>query len=257
MKPKNAKLVSRSSRRSVLKGTAIGVTGLAAMGGVVGAGVFMVQKGELGISHAATVGSLANVDPAQTILNVAITAEQLGVVFYTQAVAHANNLGLSGRALLDLEAALIEEQVHELFLAKQGAKALVKKFSFPFGRNTFNNFNLFIKVQQQLEALHVAAYLAAGREFAALGRPDLVLIAAQIGSVEAEHRVIGRAIGGLSPANNHGFSPVLVQKISDAVTVLKNDGYLTPKENNSFTFKPISVNSSSVIMSNPSSQSWS
>ena len=59
----------------------------------------------------------------------------------------------------------------------------------------FRRFDHFIAVQQQLEALFVATYIAAGKEFAKLGRPDLVQVAAQIGSVEAEH---GQIKTGLS-----------------------------------------------------------
>ncbi|HEV2661229.1 MAG TPA: ferritin-like domain-containing protein, partial [Ktedonobacteraceae bacterium] len=215
MKPEYPGFAPRSSRRSVLKGTVAGVTGLAAVAGVVGAGTFLAQRDEGGAAHAQFVGA-AGAEPVQTILNVAITAEQLAVTFYTEALAHADRIGFGEAARLDIAAALVEEQIHEQFLAKQKAKALTSKFSFPFGRQTFERMDAFIKVQQQLETLFVAAYIAAAREFAVLKRPDLVQIAMQIGTVEAEHRALGRAIGGLRPADNHAFSPALVKNVGDA-----------------------------------------
>jgi hypothetical protein len=254
MKPEYPGFAPRSSRRSVLKGTVAGVTGLAAVAGVVGAGTLIAQRDQSGAAHAQNVDAA---EPIQAILNVAVTAEQLAVTFYTQALAHADKLGFGEAARLDIAAALVEEQIHEQFLAKQKAKALTSKFSFPFGRQTFEKMDAFIKVQQQLETLFVAAYIAAAREFAVLKRPDLVQIAMQIGTVEAEHRALGRAIGGLRPADNHAFSPALLKNVGDAVTILKKDGYLTPKGNNMFEFKPVSTTFNGLVARSETEQTWS
>jgi hypothetical protein len=243
MKAKYPGLAARSSRRSVIKRAAIGVGGLAVTTGVVGAGIAISQQSSNG-AHAAGYAATPTpqtTDTIQTILNVAVTAELLAVTFYNRVFTNRFKLGLGEAARFDILAALIEEQIHANFLLKQGAKPLTKVFSFPFGEDTFERFDRFITVQQQLEALFVAAYIAAGREFAMLQRPDLVQIAAQIGSVEAEHRVIGRAIGGLRPANNHAFSPAFVKMVSDAVNILKQAGFLTPKAGNSFTYQAVST----------------
>jgi hypothetical protein len=256
MNPKYPGLTPRSSRRSVLKGTVAGVTGLAAVAGVVGAGTLLAQRDQNGAAHAQIAAAPA-AEPIKNILNVAITAEQLAVTFYTQAFAHSNRLGFGEAARLDIAATLVEEQIHEQFLAKQKAKALTNKFSFPFGRQTFEKLELFIKVQLQLETLFVAAYIAAAREFAILKRPDLVQIAVQIGTVESEHRIIGRAIGGLRPANNHAFSPALLNRVGDAVNILKKDGFLTPKPGNTFEFKPVSTTFNGLVARTLSEQTWS
>jgi Ferritin-like domain len=257
MKPKNSGLAPRSSRRSMLKGTMVGVTGLGAAGGLAAVGAYIVQKNNTGTSHAASADQSNGITPKaanakiMNILNIAITAEELAVVFYSNVIKNANHLGFSNAGFLDIEAALIEEQIHQTFLAKQGAKALTNTFSFPFGNDTFRNFNHFITVQQQMEALFVAAYLAAGKEFAMLGRPDLVQIAAQIGGVEAEHRAIGRAIGGMKPANNRAFETVLLNAVADAPAVLTKGGFLNPKPGNMFEFHPVSVN-----MNGMSGRTW-
>ena len=228
----------RSSRRSMVKGTIAGVAGLAGIVGISGGAYLLTQNSSA--SHAA--GVTPQLDSIQTILNIAATAEEGGVVFYTQALQHAQRLELGERAIQDLRAAQIEEQLHLSFLLKQGAKPLTNVFSFPFGRATFTEFNLFLKTQQVLEAAHTAAYMAAVREFAFLNRPDLALIAAQIATVESEHRAIGRAIGGLSPANNQAFTPALFQTVGAAALALKQGGFLTPKNGNSFRFQPANVN---------------
>lgn len=229
----------RSSRRSMVKGTVAGVAGLAGIVGVGGGAYLLTQKSSA--SHAAGV-TPPPLDSIQTILNIAATAEEGGVVFYTQALLHAERLGLGERAFQDLRAAQVEEQLHLSFLLKQGARPLSNTFSFPFGKATFTNFELFIRTQQALETAHAAAYLAAIREFALLNRPDLALIAGEIATVESEHRAIGRAIGGLSPANNQAFTPALFPTVSAAAAALQKAGFLTPRNGNSFRFQPASVN---------------
>lgn len=247
---------ARSSRRSMIKSTVVGVAGLGAVAGLAAGGVALTQQHSNEAAHAAAVPMATSPDSIQTILNIAVTAEHLAVAFYTQALNNANQLGFGNAARLDLKAALIEEQLHALFLTKQGAKPVTNTFSFPHGKNTFRDFNTFIQTQQLLETLFVAAYIVAAKEFAMLNRPDLVQIAGQIGTVEAEHRVLGRALGALRPINNHVFSPIVVQKVSDAATVLKKQGFLTPVKNNSFTYQQVNTNSEDIIIRMPTDLSW-
>jgi len=243
----------------MLKGAVVSATGIGAAGGLAALGVYVAQRGDNDETHAASVPSYnakATKAAIQNILNIAITAEELAVVFYTNVLKNSNHLGFSNAGFLDIEAALLEEQIHQAFLAKQGAKALTNTFSFPFGNATFTNFNHFITVQQKLEALFVAAYLAAGKQFAQLGRPDLVQIAAQIGGVEAEHRVLGRALAAMRPVNNRAFETALVKTVADAATVLKNGGFLTPKPGNTFTFHAISLSLNGLSGSSLSALDW-
>jgi hypothetical protein len=249
----------RTSRRTLLKGTIAGVAGVAATSGIVGGGLYLSSR--LGSVHAAgggdsgvmtnltngnmqgnrattqgTVTPQGKMNAIQNILNIAITAEMLGITFYKHALAHAGNFDLSTRALLDLKAALKEEQLHQQFLAQHGARPLTRKFSFPSGKKTFVQFDAFIKTQQLLETTFVAAYLAATKEFAQLGRPDLAQIAAQIAAIEAEHRAVGRAIGGMAPANNRAFSQVLIKQVADAPKALQHAGFPNPVNNNAFMY---------------------
>ena len=249
----------RSSRRSMLKGVAVGTAGVAAIAGLAVGGFVLEEHNKTGSAHAASSDDSSyndNNDSIQTILNVAITAEHLAVTFYTNALKHANRLGFNDTARMDIKAALIEEQIHLNFLAKNGARPLTRTFSFPDGNDTFHMMDRFIRTQQWLETLFVAAYIVAGKEFAMLKRPDLVQVAGQIGTVEAEHRAVGRAIGGLNPANNHAFSPIVLQRVGDAPMILKNRGFLNPQDGNSYDYTQADLNDADVIDRSASDTNW-
>ena len=133
-------------------------------------------------------------DSIVDILTVARTAEQLAVTFYTNGVANADKLGITGDNLAYLKAALVEEQIHQQFLVLlMVVTRLLIPSAFPQGPQTFTDLKTFIATQQQLEGVFDSAFLAAIMEFAQLGRPDLAQIAGQIATVESEHRALGRA----------------------------------------------------------------
>lgn len=180
-----------SSRRSFLQGAA--VSGLA----LAGAGLLAEPP-----AQAQQAGGTSP-DTVKQIFTVARTAEQLAVTFYTNGVANADKLGITGNQLDALKAALIEEQIHQQLFVAQGGDSLADTFSFPDGPSTFTDLGKFIKAQQQLEGVFDSAFLAAVKEFAEppISRPDLAQIAAQIAMIESEHRALGRDIGGLDPAD--------------------------------------------------------
>jgi len=150
-----------------------------------------------------------------------------------------------------LQAAVIEEQIHRDFEVAAGGSPLTNTFSFPHADDTFEHLDLFIATLEQLEEAFIAAYLAAVKEFALLGQPGLAQLAAQICGIENEHRALGRDIGGLIPADNWAFSPALVESVGDAVDVLTAEGYLSPKNGNSFTYHAVSTADHGVINRKP------
>lgn len=241
-----ASLSLKRPRRAVLKGAA--ATGLVAMG----AGAFMLPRG--GASAHNTEAGKAEAD-IKKIFDIAVTAERLAVTTYSHAIANARFLGISERFLLFLRAALIEEQIHELFFEAAGGRALTSIFSYPHGEDTFRHLNLFIATQQQLESVFDSAFLAAVKEFALIGQPKLAQIAAQIACVESEHRALGRDLGGLFPANNWAYAPVLIKSVGDAPKAMTAAGYLSPKFGNSFAYKPVSTVYDAVIFRRPFSAS--
>ncbi len=260
--------VSRS-RRMMLKGAVAGAAGVA----IGGAGLALARYNT---SEAAPVHALrasthtastsqqsinqqashintrgAGADTIVSILTVARTAEQLAVTFYSNGIANADQLGLKGNDLENIKAALVEEQIHQQFFAANGGQSLADTFSFPNGAKTFTDLKTFIDTQQQLEGVFDSAFLAAILEFAQLGRPDLAQIAGQIATVEAEHRALGRQIGGLVPADNWAFSPVLLATVGDAPALVQKAGFLSPVSGNSYHYQEVSIDNSGVEQRKP------
>lgn len=249
-----ASFVARQSRRSLLKGVvtgAAGVTGIAVAG--VGTSVLSTMN-----AHAAAAPSLSCVDSVHTILTVARTAERLATTFFSNAVANAGKLGLKGVNLEDIQAAAVEEQIHEHFLAGQGGDVLTSTFSFPHGPATFEDLRLFIETFEQLELVVDTTYLAAVKEFAQLGLPDMAQVAAQIAWVEGEHRAIARQIGAellgsrqYIPPINWAFAPVYPPSVGTAPALVKKAGFLSPVPGNTYPYHPISISNSGVIFQKP------
>lgn len=204
-----------------------------------------------GTSTAHASGSSC-ITPIADILTIGRTAERLAVTFYSHGLANAAGLGITGDLEDAITAALVEEQIHEFFFRDNGGGVLASTFSFPHGPATFTDLSLFIETQQQLEGVFDSAFLAAIKEFALQGRPDLAQIAGQIATIESEHRALGRFIGGLEPADNWAFSPVLLSHVGEAPAVVKKAGYLSPVPGNSYTYHPINTNlTAGVIFTKP------
>jgi hypothetical protein len=234
----------RSSRRTLLKGAAMaGAAGLTA----AGAGAFLFPK--TNAAHAS--GGEGPEDSIAQILSIAATAEQLAVTFYSNGIANAKKLGISGQNLSYLKAAVIEEQIHQQFLVSAGGSPLTGTFSFPYGAETFEDVTKFINTLNQLETAFEAAYLAAVNEFALYNQARLAQIAAQILAVEAEHRALGRSILPNLLANNWAFAPALVESVGDAVGVLSSEGYLSPTQGNSYQYQPVSTNDNNIVYRTP------
>lgn len=242
-----ASFSTRRSRRTFLKG--------AVATGVAATSVGLLTKAAHGQAQAA--------DTVQTILNVAATAETLAVTFYTNGVTNATALGLSGGALNDIKAALIEEQIHLNFFKANGGVPAAQTFSFPKGTATFSDLATFISTQQQLEGVFDSAFIAASYEFVQLGHPDLARIAVQIAMIESEHRALGRDIASdknltldatmattasPNPADNWAFAPQTIASVGAAPALVQAAGYLSPSGTNTFTFQDQTANFGGAVL---------
>ena len=234
------------SRRSLIKGAAVGAAGIAVAGA---AGAFLLPKGH-GVH--ASGGGEGPEDSIVSILSIAATAEELAIAFYTNGIANAHALGIKGANLDYLIAAVIEEQIHRDFLVAAGGKPLTDDFSFPHMAETFEDLGIFINTLQTLEEAFIAAYLAAVSEFSQYSQPRLAQIAAQIMGVEAEHRALGRSISPNLPfANNFAFEPALVESVGDAAQYLADKGFLSPKDGNTYQYKRVSTDNSNIVYLTP------
>jgi hypothetical protein len=226
-----------SSRRGFLK--------VIAIAGATIAGAELLGKPAFAQSTSTTAA-----DTAQDILNIAATAEQLAVVIYSNAIAAAAALKITGDDLNYLQAALVEEQIHENFLLANGAKPLTSTFSFPNGATTFTDIGTLVATLEALETAFVSAYNAAVYEFAQMGQHALARVAGMIGSVEAQHYALTRVIGedfsiaNSRPANNWAFAPQAVTSVGNAATVLTTSKFLSPATGNSYAYAAADLTSS-------------
>jgi len=157
-------------------------------------------------------------ETAAQILDIAATAEALGITLYYHAIQGGFFGALAEQQQWYLQAALDEERNHLDFLKANGATAPATPFFFPAG--LFDNLAAFLDVLDMLENAFIGAYLAAMRRFAQLGQPLLSEIAGQILGVEAEHRVLGRIMGGASPPNDLCLERATYTCLGEAVTAL-------------------------------------
>jgi Ferritin-like domain len=177
-------------------------------------------------------------DDAQTILNVAVTAEAFACTHYARALTTTlfNDVQVSY-----LRAGLESELNHLEFLTANGAQMLTNQFYFPKG--TFDSALNFSQVTATAETVFVAAYLAATCRFAELGQATLAATAAQIAVVEGQHLAVVRIIGG-ELANNVTLGKALFSQVSDAVPVIASlldgeAGVLGPMEPDAVLFPGI------------------
>ncbi|MDQ6660188.1 MAG: ferritin-like domain-containing protein [Chloroflexota bacterium] len=243
-------LTTPRSRRSLIKGAAIGAVGVT---GLAAAGIGVISAMPKNKAHAASAsGSGCSTDSLTTILSVAATAEALAVTFYSHGIKNAAAMGITGQNLRYLTAAVVEEQLHLNLLVGAGGTLLAKTFSFPDAANTFTNLGKFVRTLDQLETAFESAYIAAIREFADMGDSAHAELSAQIVTIEAEHRALGRSLlTSINTANNWAFTPVYVKSVSDAVNVLNAEGYLSPSGSNSYAYHAHNLQNPNVTQRTP------
>lgn len=165
-------------------------------------------------------------DSTQSIINAALTAEQVATAFYYTGVAGPTAARLGpvhdDNNLNYFQAALYQEYQHIQLLSNLGAESLTGSGAptlyFPNG--TFEKAGSFLSLLDTLENAFIGAYLAAVNYWATNSAPVYAEAAAQIMGVEAEHRALGRVASGSNPPNNLVLEDALFTSVSDAVPVL-------------------------------------
>jgi TAT (twin-arginine translocation) pathway signal sequence/Ferritin-like domain len=194
-------MAKQISRRDILKAGAMATAAAATVGfpGVFGLGRLSAAEG----------------DDAQTILNVAATAETFAVTHYYRALSDMTFTDFEKTYML---AGLEAEFVHLEFLKANGAVPVAEEFFFPVG--TFTDNKMLGTVTAVAETVFVAAYLAATRRFAELEQPLLSMVSAQVAVVESQHLLFMRQLSGASPSNNIALGAPLFFNVSEAVPVI-------------------------------------
>ena len=183
-------------------------------------------------------------DTVASILATLLLTERLATTFYYTAltspgVMRDSRLGGSSTDALDpglppngnphhvrcLQAALDAESKHAALLVQAGATSPHTQFYFP--RATFTQMGTstdartFLGVLDQLETAAVGVYIAAVSALVRLRHVELAGLAAGITGIEAEHRMLGRLLAGLTPANNLTLEREPFACVSDAAPTLQ------------------------------------
>ncbi|MBV9713128.1 MAG: hypothetical protein JO011_19675 [Ktedonobacteraceae bacterium] len=220
------------SRRKLLQGVLAGAAGLSVTS-VAGLALASNGLGGLHIQNQSTTSDI------KTFFSILATGEALAQTFYSQAIAHQEDLELTREALFTLQAIRAEEQLHFSLAVSQGGVPATTHFSFPYGKATFRDGALFLKTQQQIEELTSGALLAWIKDTASMGQPRLAQLGGQLMQVEGGHRVLGRVFRDTNPFANWGFAPVVVAHFTDVPSVVKAAGFLSPKQGNDFELRQI------------------
>jgi hypothetical protein len=224
-------------------------------------------------------------DTPTDIFTAALVAEDLATTFYYNGlvgpvVQDPNLAGPGGTPnkpnptdsnpgnVAYVQAALSEEIDHADLLRSLLGKSSFERdpyqtFYFPAG--TFDTLGPFLALLDALENAFIGAYLTAVQEFSVLashrapGYPPEQLqyfakVAASICSVEAEHRVLGRVIGNMNPANQKAYEQTdgltsLAHGSHSAVDALKP--FLNPATGPAYSLKQALANQGSVVLPMP------
>ncbi len=207
--------MSGITRRTLLKGTLAGSASLLSFNQLFNFNrVFGQSTGE---------------EDAQTILNLAATAELYATTHY-YTVLTRSNIALNPDEVNMLMGFLDAELQHLEFLYGNSAAPVVTEFYVP--TNIYSDRDQFSLITEQLETAFVAAYLAATRQLSVLGESLLAATSAQVAVIEQEHLALVRGIGGRRP-NNVALGRALFYNVSEAVPALQpffegGEGYEGP-----------------------------
>jgi hypothetical protein len=158
-------------------------------------------------------------DTTQSIVNSALTAEQIATVYYYGGVVgpmrDAANLNY-------FQAGLWEEYQHVQLLKGLGGTSLTGSDSptFYFPDEAFQTSSTYLSLFETLETAFVGAYAAAVKYWASTNEPVYAKAAAQLLGVEAEHRALARLAAGKTPPNDLVVEDAMFGSVSEAVDAL-------------------------------------
>jgi len=154
----------------------------------LGAGTLVGAGALLGPSSAFAATRQTAVNDAQTILNVAASAEVLATIVNTVGF----ELGLGGDAVTqrNIKAAAREELIHYQVLVASGGKPASKKIWIPDA--VFANRTNFLSTLEVGDQIFINAYMVGTLTFGNAGNGTLALITSEFMGAEAVHRALAR-----------------------------------------------------------------
>ena len=181
--------------------------------------------------HRGVLRAAAQVRPeVQAIIDAAATLEAMAVTFIGTIRHRASpsidllRLGDNAGPVRYLRAAQCEEEAHYNFLLAEGAVPAATRFTFPDDR--FQSRGIALRRLLDLEEIELGLYMAAAREFAALGDLRLVEIAYQMGVVEGGHRVLLKGLIDEYPPNDRAFAAPRYASVAAAAEAIAATTYI-------------------------------
>ena len=204
----------KRTRRWLLERAAVGAAGITAAGALVPAGDALASADQDSKPH----------DSIHEWGVFASTTEALTVTILTELVRRASLNSVPRAVSIIFDGVYAAELDHWNFIRKV-FRPRTKRFWIPDGFFGGPGDALDLAAVGRGvaagEHLFVNTYLLGVTVAAAAGQSRLARYAAELGGVEAEHRVLGQSLAGASPPNNRGF------EVFELSTVRAIEGALT------------------------------
>jgi hypothetical protein len=156
---------------------------------------------------------------AQTILNIAATAEVLATIVNT---VGPEKVKLDKVAKSNIRAAAREELIHYNVLRSVGARELTKKIWIPDA--VFASRKSLLTTLEVGDQIFINAYLIGTTAFAAAGKSQFARFTGEFMGAEAVHRALARqSLGKLG--NDRAFMKYDFTNINKAVAALQRNGF--------------------------------
>ena len=193
---------------------------------------------------AVPMGARRSLGPAQPIVDAALLAERITRTFYFAGLTRGKVIGdvrLAGASqnpnnpglppggnpshVRYLQAALDAEVKHADMWTAAGAVSNLQVAFFPATAFQWLGASdvptSYLGILDQLETTLIGLYAAAVVELIEAQQTELSVRAAGLGGVQAEHRMLGRDISGLLPANNRALEAQPFASVASARAALE------------------------------------
>jgi hypothetical protein len=272
------------NRRGFLKGSGMAGIGIASATLIGGSLSPLIAQASNGLNATRNSPTTIHDSPAD-IFTAALIAEDLATTFYYNGLVgpvvqdpalagpggtphHPNPTDSDPGNVSYIQAAFMEEIDHANLLRSllgigSSGQDPYQTFYFPAG--SFDTLQPFLALLDALENAFIGAYLTAVQEFALLSVNGatgytsdqleyFAKVSASICCVESEHRVLGRDIGGMTPANQKAYEQTdgftsLAHGPNSAVDALAP--FLNPATGPAYSFQQALANQQTVALAMP------
>jgi hypothetical protein len=208
----------KGTRRWLLRRTAVGAAGITAAGALVPGAQALTDAGHDSKPH----------DSIDEWGVFASTTEALTVTILTELVRRASLNSVPSSVSVIFDGVYAAELDHWNFI-RTVFRPSAKRFWIPDGFFGGEGDALDLTAVGEGvaagERLFINTYLLGATIFAAAREPTFARYAAELGGVEAEHRVLGQSLAGASPPNNLGFEVFEFTTVSAIEAALASAGF--------------------------------